>query len=182
MPPLESEFEQMLQRSSTDQEAFKEAFTAIYDELRSRSSRLLGRRPIQSLGATGLVHEVYLKLVGASLDVQNESHFYHLAAKAMRMVLVDYQRHRSRAKRDPGEVVTLDEEIPHDARMVDLLVLHEALERLEKRREHLADIVELHFFAGLSFPKIAELLGISLSTVERGWRTARALLYSDMNV
>lgn len=172
----------MLQRSSADQDAFKEAFTAIYDELRSRSSRLLGRRPIHSLGATGLVHEVYLKLVGASLDVQNESHFYHLAAKAMRMVLVDYQRHRSRAKRDPGEVVTLDDDIPHDARMVDLLVLHEALERLEKRREHLADIVELHFFAGLSFPKIAELLGISLSTVERGWRTARALLYSDMNV
>ncbi len=182
MPLSEPGFEQLLQRSSTDKDAFKEAFAAIYDALRSRSSRLLGRQPMYSIGATGLVHEVYLKLVGASIDVQSESHFYHLAAKAMRMVLVDYQRHRSRAKRDPGEIVTLDEEIPHDPRVVDLLVLHDALERLQKRHEHLAEIVELHFFAGLSFPKIAELQGVSLSTVERGWRTARALLYSDMNV
>ncbi len=158
------------------------AFAAIYQELRGRAQRLLAANQAGSLNTTGLVHETYLKLAGANLSATGKAHFFHIAAAAMRQILVDHARYRQSQRRDHRLAATLDTDLPaaDDARLIDLLALDSALVRLRSESERLAQIVELRFYAGLSFPEIAKLQGTSLSTVERDWRTARALLYTHM--
>lgn len=173
----------LLARIADDPAARREAFAAVYGALRTRASGLLGRGGPRTLNTTALVHEAFLKLVDQPLAVEGRAHFFNLAAHAMRQILVDHQRQRSRIKRDPGEIVSLsaglaqaEDHLP----LFDLLALHEAMERLRQRSDRLADVVQLRFFAGLEFAQIAELLGVSLSSVTRDWRSAKALLYVDM--
>jgi len=161
-----------------------ELFALVYDQLRSLARFQVRRAdPEQSLSATGLVHEVYLKLVDHSrLEVRDRGHFFALAARAMRQVLVDHSRRRSAEKRGGGAVPqSLEEDaLAADIRAEELLALDEALSRLEILDPRLVRLVEARFFAGLSVEEAAEALEVSARTVKRDWQKARALLHHEL--
>ena len=130
-----------------------------------------------SLSATVLVHEAYLKLINAPIAAESKDHFFSLASRAMRQIMVDHARYRLYQKRDRRLQVSLAEDVEQSATVLpDLIGIDIALHRLKEEDEDLVDIVQLHFFGGLGFAEIADMKGISLSTVERMWRTARQLL------
>jgi RNA polymerase sigma factor (TIGR02999 family) len=154
----------------------------VYDELRRlAAAHLAHEKPGQTLDATALVHEAYLRLAGGQ-KFDNRTHFFGAAAQAMRRILVENARRKARLKRGGGrqrEAVELDAlatRMPDD----ELLALHDALERFAVHDPVKAKLVELRFFGGMALPEIAEHLGMSLSSVERGWRYARAWLYTAM--
>ena len=156
----------------------------VYDELRRLAvQRLAQEKPGQTLQATALVHEAYLRLVGeGSESWDNRRHFFAAAAEAMRRILIDQARRKRRQRHGGGKRrVDLDEgcslvEPPDD----DLLALDEALTKLETLRPDRAAVVKLRFFAGLSTAETALALGISLPTAERYWRFARTWLYAEL--
>ena len=152
----------------------------VYDELRRlAAARLASERPGQTLDATALVHEAWLRLAGASVAWQDRSHFLRTAATAMRRVLVDRARAKLTAKRDGGERVALADlpaPLPDDR----LLALDEALERLAATKPDHARLVELRFFAGLTGDEAAAALGVSAASADRMWRFARAWLQVEM--
>ena len=167
--------------------AAEDLYHAVYDELRARAGRLLGHEAAQhTLGATGVVHEAWMRVARASNEESGwngRKHFLGVAAKAMRCVLVDHARARTTAKRGAGhERVALDEAVAlFESRAVDLVELDEALESLGSFDPELARLVELRFFAGLSIAETAEVLERSTATIERGWRTARAFLRTALH-
>ncbi|MDQ1348778.1 MAG: hypothetical protein QG573_2154 [Acidobacteriota bacterium] len=167
-----------------DRGAFDRLFEAVYTELRSIARRQLrGASSADTLSTTALVHEAYLKFSKqASWSVENRRHFYALAARAMRSVVIDHARRRGRVKRGGARVaVELDEQqIASPERGADLLAVDEALSRLESADPDLAQLVEWRFFGGLSIDEIAGLLDVSDRTVKRRWRTARAFLFQDL--
>jgi RNA polymerase sigma factor (TIGR02999 family) len=167
-----------------DRGAFDCLFETVYAELRAIAHRQLRRFSAQeTLDTTALVHEAYLKFSRqAHWSVGNRMHFYCLAARAMRSVVIDRARHRGRAKRGGDQaIVELDEQIfAAPTRATDLLAIDEALTRLESSEPELAQLVEWRFFAGLSIEEIAALLGVSDRTIKRRWRSARAFLYQDL--
>jgi RNA polymerase sigma factor (TIGR02999 family) len=157
----------------------------VYAQLRAIARRqLAGERPGHTLVPTDLVHEAYLKLVeGAPPDSQDRMHFFAIAARAMRQVLVDHERHRRAAKRDGGERVTLSGADAADPNQtVDLLALDQALNALEQVDARKARVIELRTFAGLDFDEIAQVLDISRATLMRDFRTARAWLYRALDM
>lgn len=167
-----------------DRGASDRLFEAVYAELRRIARRQrAASAPMATLSTTALVHEAYLKLSGeARWSVEDRRHFFALAARAMRHVLVDHVRRRGRLKRGGG-ALALDleaEEIAAPDRGEELVALDEALGRLESVEPDLAQLVEWRFFAGLSVEEIAELTGVSDRTVKRRWRSARAFLYQDL--
>lgn len=153
-------------------------FAALYDELHALAHRQVRRsRPGETLRTTALLHEAYLKLArGATAN--DRHHFFALAARAMRQVLVDHARRQSAGKRGGGQVITtLGDETPAvQADAADLLAIDTALARLLAADERLGRVVELRFFGGLSVEETAETLGTSPATVKRDWRAARAFL------
>jgi RNA polymerase sigma factor (TIGR02999 family) len=158
-------------------------FPVVYDELRLIAHRQLGSEATgHTLNTTALVHEVYIRLEsGAGADFVDKAHFFALAARAMRHVLVDFAR-RFRTARRGGGVVPLsleDRDVPL-ARAEELLDLDEALTRLEQRDRRRAQVVELRFFAGLTEAETAAALGITERTVRRDWTAARAWLYDQL--
>jgi RNA polymerase sigma factor (TIGR02999 family) len=163
--------------------ALDELFPRVYDELRQLAHRQLGRvGEAGTVNTTGLVHEAYLKLSrGQEPEWHDRSHFFALAARAMRFILVDRARERLAAKRDGGQPLTLDEA---RAGAVDapeqLLAIHEAVERLEQVSPRLAEVVHLRFFAGFGHEEVAELMGVSVPTVKRDWARARTWLHRFM--
>ena len=155
----------------------------IQRDLAVRAAGFLRReRADHTLETQALVNEAYLRLVDQRrVQWQDRGHFFAVAAQSMRRILVDHARRRAMAKRGGGvQPVELNDMLPAPARSADLVALDQALERLAGRDEEKARIVELRFFAGLSNPQIAEALGVSLSTVERQWRLARAWLHRDL--
>jgi RNA polymerase sigma factor (TIGR02999 family) len=140
---------------------------------------LARRRPGDTLSTTALVHEAYLKLTASSHQTyQDRVHFFAVASRAMRQILVDYARRMSAVKRDGGRAVTFDPDLLGDpGRAEELLALDEALEQLEALDERLARTVEMRFFGGLSVEEVADALGVSPRTVKRDWRKARAFLF-----
>ena len=164
-----------------DQEAAGAAFSLLYDDLhRLARSRLRQHQTLALLDTTSLVHESYLKLVGAQrLPVEDRHHFFAYAARVMHSVIVDFARARL-AERRGGEAVhvVLDTELSDklSAPETDVLRVHEALEVLAQADPKLAQIVELRYFAGLTETEIAELLGQSERTVRRSWDKAKLLL------
>jgi RNA polymerase sigma factor (TIGR02999 family) len=164
--------------------AMDRLFDAVYGELRRIAGRQLqGERTGHTLGTTGLVHETYLKLADQTrVQWQDRSHFYKVAAVAMRRILVDYAR-RHRAKRRGGEAqrVTLNENATAAERGETLLALDEALERLARLNPRLGQVVECRYFGGLTEQETAEAMGVTLRTVQRDWAKARGWLYLDLN-
>jgi RNA polymerase sigma factor (TIGR02999 family) len=165
-----------------DAQAAAQLLPLVYDELRRLAgAQMAQERPDHTLDATALVHEAYLRLVG-DLNFENRRHFLSAAAQCMKRILVENARRKGRQKRGGGrrrEAVDLDAlaiGMPDE----ELLALHEALERFALHDPVKAQLVDLHFFGGLSLPDVAEHLEISLSTAERGWRYARAWLYTAM--
>jgi RNA polymerase sigma-70 factor, ECF subfamily len=165
-----------------DRSAMERLLALVYDDLRMRAHGQLARaRPGDTLSTTALVHEAYLKLAGSSQSYQNRAHFFAVASRAMRQILVDYVRRNLTAKRDGGHAISLDPELIGGAdRGVERNELVAALEELEQVDERLARTVELRFFGGLSVEETAELLEVSPRTVKRDWRKARAFLYRAM--
>jgi RNA polymerase sigma factor (TIGR02999 family) len=167
-----------------DKAARDRLFAVVYGELRGLARGQLRRIPARdTLSTTALVNETYLKLAGdRPWTARDRSHFFALAARAMRQILVDHARRRARQKRGGGVApVSLDEAlVPSPDRAEELLALDAALERLEAMDAELAQIVEWRFFAGLSVEEVAELLAISDRTVKRHWRAARAFLFQEL--
>ena len=158
----------------------------VYDELRKLAvARLQNEKPGQTLQATALVHEAFLRLVGNDVDTpwNSRGHFFGAAAEAMRRILVEKARHKRRV-RHGGELnrVAMDLDLATiEPDSEQLLLLHEALERLERLDENRARVVKLRFFAGLTIPEVARAMNISVATAERYWSFARTWLFAEMS-
>ncbi len=164
-----------------DEEAVERLWASVYGDLRRIAHReLYRRRPgHQTLQTTALVNEVYLKLVDQQqADWEDRVHFFAVAAKAMRHILIDYARKQSRQKRGGGQrPVSFEEDlVAAEERAETFLALDEALTHLAARDEHLAQLVEYRFFGGMMEKEIASLLGVSERTVRRDWRRAKIWL------
>jgi RNA polymerase sigma-70 factor, ECF subfamily len=176
---------QLLQLArSGDQRAASELIPMLYRELHMLADRAMrGERQNHTLQPTVLVHEAYLQLLNTDkVDWQNKAHFLALASNTMRRVLVDHARSAKAAKR-PGshEQVELNSRVQIVDQAMDILDLNEALDRLGKFDYRLASVVEMRFFAGLSFEEISETLGISLRTAKRDWALAKAWLHTELS-
>ncbi|MCU0255855.1 MAG: ECF-type sigma factor [Vicinamibacterales bacterium] len=166
-----------------DASAFAEAYALAYDELRRLARRQLGSAGRdRTLVTTVLVNEVFVKLVRQPLDVRDRGHFFALAARAMRQIIVDYARQR-RARKRGGDfrVTSLDVDAIAGAQAAEELVgIDEALSRLEILDPRLARIVEWRFFGGMTEDEVGEALGLSARTVRREWQKARAFLQREL--
>jgi RNA polymerase sigma factor (TIGR02999 family) len=159
--------------------AVDELIPLVYRELRRRAAAHLRReRAGHTLQPTALVHEVYLRLVGTDgVSWQNRAHFYAVAGRLMRRILIDHARARRARKRDGGSAVLLSDDIDSkEAPLLDALVLDEALDRLAVLDARQASIVELRVFGGMTVEETAEALGVSARTVKSDWQMARAWL------
>ena len=166
-----------------DTAAGEAAARAVHDELRALAASYLRReRPDHTLQPTALVHEAYLRMLGQShVEWRNRSHFFGIAAQAMRRLLVDHARRNQAVRRDGGVAITLDEELEGgQSAGYDVLGVHEALNALAKLDPRQAQIVELKFFVGLSLQEIAEVVEVSVATVSREWAMARAWLQQEL--
>lgn len=168
-----------------DRVAIDRLLPMVYAELHQIAERHMAReRDDHTLQPTALVHEAYVRLArGAAFDADSRMHFLRLASQVMRRVLVDHARARQAAKRGSALLVTLDESAAgHEAPLLDMLALDDALTRLAAAEPRCAEVVTLRFFAGLEVVEIADALGISTATVKRDWRFARAWLATALDV
>jgi RNA polymerase sigma factor (TIGR02999 family) len=170
---------------SGDPSAAEQLLTLVYDELRRLAAQKLAQeRPGQTLQATALVHEAFLRLFGSANQPSWESrnHFFGAAAEAMRRVLVEQARRKHRLKRggDCQRVDLDDMEIAIDGPREDIITLDEALAKLAELHPQKAEFVKLRYFAGLTVAEAAAALGISSSTADRYWAYARAWLYREV--
>ena len=167
-----------------DERALSALTPIVYDELRRLAARFMRReRPGQTLQATALVHDVYLRLLqDRQLSWQNRAHFFGIAARSMRQILVERARARRAAKRGGSRVrVTFEPGlIAAESTAFDLEALDEALTNLGKMDPDLARVVEVRFFGGLSIEEAAEALDVSPATVKRRWTTAKAWLAREL--
>lgn len=168
-----------------DREALESLMPLVYDELRRLAHHYLQReRSDHTLQSTALVHEAYLRLAGPSAPQwQNRAHFFGIAARVMRQILVEYARAHSAAKRGGASAckVTLDEALEIQQKTdVDVIALDGALDRLSEMDPQQSRIVELRFFTGLTIEDTSEVMGISPATVKRDWTSARAWLHREI--
>jgi RNA polymerase sigma factor (TIGR02999 family) len=169
-----------------DPEALERLVPLVYDELRQVARRQLRREmPANTLSATTLVHEVYLRLVRQRLiDAADRDSFLAISAKIMRRILVDHARHRSRLKRGGAPPVGLSPEhepaLLTDSEVDEVLAVDAVLARLAALDDRAAKVVECRIFAGLTLEETAGALGTSIRTVQREWTTARAWLRKEM--
>lgn len=163
------------------EEAFDELFVLVYDDLsRIARNHLRGEGAGHTLSTQALVHESYMRLLGKpGSGWENRSHFYAVASRAMRRVLIDYARKKRSEKRGGSHArITLGDEVQTSDRDLDeLLMIDAGIQELEALDPRMARIVECRFFGGLTVAETAEALGTSVRTVERGWTRARGHLY-----
>jgi RNA polymerase sigma factor (TIGR02999 family) len=185
-PKPASEVTRLLQNwRNGDRKALDALLPLVYDELRRLAQfQLRHERIDHPLESAALVHEAYLRLVGADPpEWESRSHFFAIAAQLMRQVLVDYARRHAAAKRGASVCkVSLNEALatPQKAN-VDIVALDDALQALEKVDARQSRVVELRFFAGMSLEEIATVLEVAPATVQRDWTAARAWLYREMS-
>jgi len=176
--------ELLIQWQDGDESALKKLLPLVYDELRRLARHYLqSEREGHTLQSTALVHEAYLRLVGQeSLRIESRAHFFGIAARLMRQILVDHARERAAAKRGGGCRITLDESAMLPQKQdLDLVALNDALNELARLDEQQARIVELRFFAGLSIEDTSHVLNISPATVKRNWANARLWLHRELS-
>lgn len=156
----------------------------IYRELRRLAAGYMRHeRANHTLQATALVNEAWIRLIQQpQVTWQSRAHFFGIASKLMRQILVDHARRRSAAKRGVGakQITLTDNLAVEPGQLMDVLVLDDALQRLGAIDARAAQIVEMHFFGGLSFDEMAVVLGVSARTVKRDWRMARAWLHGEL--
>lgn len=164
-----------------DRHAAAQAVGLVYNELHKiAASHLRRERPGQTLVATALIHEAYMRLAGGSpFEIQNRGHFLAIASQQMRRILVDHARRKHAQRRGGGAIQVGLEEVRAglEPPPVDLLALDEALRELEKVEPRAAKVVELRYFGGYTDKEVVEALGVSLATVRRDWEFARAWLF-----
>ncbi len=156
----------------------------VYSELRRVARHYLrAERPEHTLQSTALVHEAFLRLVDQkSVQIQNRAHFFAIAARLMREILVDHARSRRAAKRDYQCTIALDRVVEMPQKQdLDLLALDDCLQELARLDPQQARLVELRFFGGLSIEETAQVMSISPATVKREWTTARLWLHNAMS-
>jgi RNA polymerase sigma factor (TIGR02999 family) len=166
-----------------DRGALEELVPLVYQQLRDIARHHLQReRPGHTLQSAALVHEAYLRLVNQRpFDTENRAHFLAVASRLMRQILVDYARSHGAAKRGAERTVELDTSVVlPQVRSADVVALDDALNDLARLDEQQGRIVEMRFFGGLATEEIAEVLGISASTVKRDWNVAKAWLTRQM--
>ncbi|HTX37817.1 MAG TPA: sigma-70 family RNA polymerase sigma factor [Bryobacteraceae bacterium] len=183
MAPEERPVTKLLQQwSGGSKEALDQLMPLVYDQLRKLASRCLAsERPGHTLRATALVNEAYLRLVDSDLDVNNRVHFFAIAARLLRQILVDHARTQNRQKRGGGALnLTLDEAILVAPGESGLVELDDALQRLAAVDRRKSEVVELLYFGGLTYDETATALGISPATVHRELRMAKAWLFTEL--
>jgi RNA polymerase sigma factor (TIGR02999 family) len=185
MPDELSPTQALMAHARGDRDAASRFLPLVYDELRRLAGHYMRHeRRDHTLEPTALVHEAYLRLIdGPQVDFAGKTHFFALAAKQMRRVLVEYARARKAAKRGGGaRKLTLDDTlaVTQDG-LLDMLALDEALERLARESPRQSRVVELRFFGGLSLTETADVLDVSEGTVKGDWRVARAWLFRDLS-
>ncbi|MGH7574710.1 MAG: ECF-type sigma factor [Longimicrobiales bacterium] len=169
-----------------DADALDRLVALVYDELRSLAKAQLRREDMgHTLGSTALVHEAYIRLARrAELRAADRRQFFAIAAQAMRRVLIDHARTRKRKKRGSGQVLHSFDNVADllsDDAVDELTAFDDALERLAKGSPRAARVVECRFFAGLTLQETAEILDVSLKTVQRDWLLARAWLQKEVD-
>jgi RNA polymerase sigma factor (TIGR02999 family) len=171
--------------SGGDRNAPERLMPFVYDELRRLArSFLVKERDDHTLQPTALVHEAYVRLVDQTrVNWQNRAHFYGIASRMMRRVLIDHARAHAADKRGGAAVhFSLDDvQVPLEQRAADFVALDEALERLSQFDERKCRVVEMRFFGGLGDEEIAEVLGVTTRTVLRDWKKARLWLYRELS-
>ena len=184
MPEDGAEVTRLLrQLRSGDRDAAGKLVAAVYGELRQVAARAMrNERPGHTLQPTALVHEAFLKLAGsAGVEWRDRTHFFGVAARLMREILVDYARQRGAAKRGSGARITLDDSLLiSEDRLGDVVAMDEVVRRLESLDARQGQIVELRFFGGLSVEEVAEVMRISTPTVKREWQSAKAWLHREL--
>lgn len=171
--------------SDGKQEAWDNLLPLVYDELHRQATRYLRKeRQGHTLQTTALINEVYLKLIDQrDVNWESRTHFFAIAAQAMRRILVDYARTAHRKKRGGDDInLPLEEAmlVMTEEKSVDLIALDEALNKLAKQDEQQARIVELRYFSGLTLEETADALHISRATVASDWRMAKVWLYREL--
>jgi len=171
--------------SDGDKQAHEKLFQVVYNELHRQAARYLrNENPGLSLQTTDLIHEAYLRLTSQQhVEWHNRLHFFAIAAKVMRRILIDHVRSRQAAKRGGSDIrlPLEDAMIVSPARDLDLLALDEALTRLAAIDSQQSQIVELRFFSGLSVEETAKVLNVSERTVKRDWNVAKAWLRRELS-
>ncbi len=167
-----------------DSAAGERLFALVYDELRGLAGgQMRGQAPSHTLQATALVNEAFLRMADSKAELNDRTHFFATAAKAMRQILIDHARRKGAAKRGGDgawDRVTLSG-VAGEERELDLVDLDSALTELAALDERQSRIVELRFFGGLSIAQTAEVTGLSTATIEREWRAARAWLAGKLD-
>ncbi|HJQ27377.1 MAG TPA: sigma-70 family RNA polymerase sigma factor [Blastocatellia bacterium] len=170
--------------NSGDRAALDELMPLVYDDLHRLANSFFRRRRNQTLQPTALINEVYLRLVGQqSINWQSRAHFFGVAAKTMRRLLVDYARSRKASKRGGSQLrlslMGIEQANREDE--VDCLALDEALQKLAGLNPQYGQVVELRYFGGLTIEETAEVMGVSHATVERDWKFARVWLKRELS-
>jgi RNA polymerase sigma-70 factor, ECF subfamily len=176
----------VLERIGEDADAARDLLPVLYEELHALARKQFGGQRIgHTLQPTVLVHEAFLKLLGNPVNTYTDRrHFFAVAAIVMRQILINHARGRAAEKRGGGSSnVALDENsVSVDGQeRIDVLDLHDALQDLLQIDERKHKVVELRFFAGLTVPEVAEVMGLSVTTIESEWRAARAWLMTRLD-
>ncbi len=173
---------QAAQRGETG--AFDAAFTQVYHELQRMARHMRQKGGGDTINTTALVHEAYLKMMPAGEGtVENRAHFFGIAVRAMRQILIRYAEKRMTQKRGSGQApVSLDEvQLIPDEKCEEVIALHEALNRLATFSPRQSQVVEYRFFAGLTIDETADVMGVSVRTLHRDWNMAKAWLSHEIN-
>jgi RNA polymerase sigma factor (TIGR02999 family) len=164
-----------------DEEAYKILFTEVYNQLRNLAVYQLENH--HTISKTELVHEVYIKLANyTEIEWENRAHFYAIASRCMRQILVDYSRKKASQKRggDQQQITLNEEKLNLQEHAFYLLELNELIDKLATFDERKSKVVEMRFFAGMNMKEISEVLNVSKRTVDRDWLKARAWLLNEL--
>jgi len=169
--------------SQGDQSALNKLLPLVEGELHRLAHRYMRReRKDHTLQTTALVNEAYLKLIDQNVEWQNRAHFFGIAAQIMRRILIDHARRHLGPRHGGGNTISLDEvAMINDERASELVALDEALNTLQKVDDRKSRVVELRYFGGLNVDETATVLGVSVDTVSRDWRRAKAFLRRELS-